>query len=91
MRLTAHQIDVLAFEIAKELVHSEAIEADVEHLAGLVRREITEDLKVEDDLDAEVHRVVQGMAAELGRQGGDFALMFEKVKKQLVRERKLVL
>ena len=91
MRLTPHQVDLLSFEIARELVKTEAVEANLDRLADLIRRELTEDLKVEDDLELEVHTLLKSMSAQLTASGADYKAMFDKVKKQLIRERRLVL
>ena len=73
MRLTRWQIEILGFEVARELVRSKLVTGDV------------------DKLDVEVSDILKTHAAVMKQQGVDYATMFEKVKKQLVRERKLVL
>jgi hypothetical protein len=60
-------------------------------LSDMVRRVIADDLAVEDALDAEVHEMLRQLAGTMRAQNVDYSIMFEKVKKQLVRERKLVL
>lgn len=91
MRLTRWQIEILAFEVARELVRAKLVEGDVDRLAEALRHVVTEDLALEDKLDEEVRQVLQTHAAAMRSQGVDYSTMFEKVKKQLVRERKLVL
>ena len=91
MRLTRWQVELLGFEIARSLVRSGAVEGDIDRLADTVRHVITEDLMVEDKLDEEVRGILAGRADEMRRLGVDYSLMFEKAKKQLIRDRKLVL
>lgn len=91
MRLTRHQIDVLSFDIARELLRLEAVEADLDALADLLRRAVTDELKVEDDLDLEVHELLKSLAPQMQQGHVDYAKMFEKAKRQLVRERRLIL
>lgn len=91
MRLTRWQVEILAFEIARELVRSKLVAGDVDRLAELLRHVVTEDLSVEDKLDEEVRQILQTHASTMRQQGVDYATFFDKVKKQLVRERKLVL
>lgn len=85
------QVELLGFEIARSLVRSGAVEGDIDRLADTIRHVITEDLMVEDKLDEEVRGILAGRAAEMRQMGIDYSLMFEKAKKQLVRDRKLVL
>jgi hypothetical protein len=85
------QVEMLGFEVAKDLVRSGAVEADIDALSDMVRRVVADDLAVEEALDAEVHEMLKKLAATMRAQNVDYAIMFEKVKKQLVRERKLIL
>ena len=91
MRLTKWQAEVLAFEIARDLVKSGQVAADVDRLEKIVADVVAEDLAVEEKLDAEVAEILKTHASTMRQQGVDYATFFEKVKKQLVRERKLVL
>ena len=91
MRLTRWQVEILAFEIARDLMRAKTVTGDVDKLSELLRHVITEDLIVEDKLDEEVKGILQTHAATMRQQGVDYTVFFEKVKKQLIRERKLVL
>jgi uncharacterized protein len=91
VRLTRWQVEILAFEIARELTRAKLVTGDVDKLAELLRHVVTEDLSVEDKLEAEVRDILTTHAAAMKQGGVDYAAMFEKVKKQLIRERKLVL
>lgn len=91
MRLNDRLLDLMAFAVAKEVIHSEMVEAELDRLADLFRRTIQADLKVEDDLEIEVHAKLAEMGDDMRRQGVDHSEMFDKVKKMLVRERKLIL
>jgi hypothetical protein len=85
------QVEMLGFEVAKDLVRSNAVDADIDKLAEMLRRVIADDLAVEEKLDEEVRAMLQGLAGTMRSQNVDYSIMFEKVKKQLVRDRKLVL
>jgi hypothetical protein len=91
MRLSKWQVEILAFEIARELVRGKLVTGDVDKLAELLRHVVTEDLSIEDKLDEEVRQILQTHSATMKQQGVDYSVFFEKVKKQLIRERKLVL
>jgi hypothetical protein len=93
MRLSKWQIELLAFEIARDLVKSGSVvvSADPERLEGIVHQVLLDDLASEEKLDVEVAQILKTHEATMRATGVDYATMFEKVKKQLVRERKLVL
>jgi hypothetical protein len=91
VRLTRWQVEILAFEIARELTRAKLVTGDVDKLAELLRHVVTDDLMVEDKLEEEVRQILATNAAVMKQQGVDYAVFFEKVKKQLIRERKLVL
>lgn len=91
MRLTRWQVEILGFEIARELVRAKLVSGDVDALSEIVRHAVTEDLQVEEKLDDEVRQILQQHAGTMRQQGVDYAVFFDKVKKQLIRERKLVL
>jgi hypothetical protein len=52
MRLNEHQIDVVSFEIVRALEEQELVSGPEERLARSVAHAITEDLRVEEALDA---------------------------------------
>ncbi len=91
MRLTKWQVEILAFEIARDLVKGGLVAAETERLERTVHDVLADDLAVEEKLDVEVAEILKTHAATMRATGVDYATMFEKVKKQLVRERKLVL
>ena len=91
MRLSRWQIEMLSFDVAKDLVRSGAVEADIDRLAAIVQRVITDELMVEDKLEDEVREMLKGLAGVMRAQNVDYSVMFEKVKKQLVRDRKVIL
>ena len=91
MRLTKWQVELLGFEIERDLVKAGVVAGDVERLSESMRALVTEDLSVEDKLEDEAREILKGHADLMRQQGIDYATMFDKVKKQLIRERKLVL
>ncbi len=91
MRLTRWQVEILGFEIARELIRAGLAEGEVNAFAAALQHAITDDLLVEEKLEEEVRGILAGLASQMRQQGVDYAAMFEKVKKQLVRDRKLVL
>ncbi len=93
MRLPPHKIKDLAERLAVRLESREGTE--LLRGRGPVAREIaaaiTEDLAGEDRLDREVASVLEQYRAQIDGGGMDVALLRDKIKKQLARERGIVL
>ena len=91
MRLSKWQIELLAFEVARDLIKSGTVISEPERLETIIHQVLFDDLAFEEKLDVEVAEILKTHAATMRATGVDYATMFDKVKKQLVRERKLVL
>ena len=91
MRLSKWQVELLAFEIARDLLKAGVVITEAERLETLVHQVLADDLAMEEKIDVAVAEILKTHAATMRATGVDYATMFEKVKKQLVRERKLVL
>jgi hypothetical protein len=93
MRLRKKLIDYVAQTVTASLLDKEllTLEGSEETLTAEIRRLITEDLMVEDRLNEEVKDILRAHTSEIDRGNIDYARMFAMVKKQLVRERGLIL
>ena len=91
MRLNKWQVEILAFEVARDLLKAGVVVAEPDRLETIVHQVLLDDLSMEEKLDVEVAQILKTHEATMRQTGVDYATMFEKVKKQLVRERKLVL
>ena len=91
MRLSPHLVDLMAFEVARDLVRHGAVAADEDKLAALLKAALTDDLTVEDRLDEEVRKTLEGYQQYMRTHGIAYSDMFERIKKKLVQERKLIL
>ncbi|TPW10778.1 MAG: hypothetical protein FD129_1828 [bacterium] len=56
-----------------------------------VARAVTQELKIEDDLDDEVERVLADYQNQIRGQNMDMILLRQKIKSQLAREKGIVL
>ena len=56
-----------------------------------VARAVTEELKIEDDLDEEVERVLKDYQNQIRGQNMDMILLRQKIKLQLAREKGIAL
>ena len=93
MRLRKKMVEHVAETVTTSLLDKELITIDgsAEALAAEIRRLITEDLLVEDRLNEEVKEILRAHTDAIDRGNIDYARMFAMVKKQLVKERGLIL
>ncbi len=93
MRLRRKMIDYVVQTITDNLLEKGLITSDVtaDTVAAEIRRLITEDLRVEDRLNDEVKEILNAHTNEIDRGNIDYSRMFTMVKRQLVRERGLIL
>ncbi len=93
MRLRRKMIDYVVQTITDNLLEKGMITLDVtvDTVAAEIRRLITEDLRVEDRLNDEVKEILSAHTNEIDRGNIDYSRMFTMVKRQLVRERGLIL
>lgn len=93
MRLRRKMIEYIAQTVTDHLLEKQLVTLEIpaEALTAEVRRLITEDLLVEDRLNEEVKEILRAHTAAIDRGNIDYARMFAMVKKQLARERGLIL
>ena len=92
MRLRKKMIDHVAKTVTDRLLDQGLLTVDGarETVMAEVSRLVTADLMVEDRLN-EVKELLRAHTAEIERGNIDYARMFTMVKRQLVRERGLIL
>ena len=93
MRLKKNRIARLAQALTDRLTEQKAIrlEGPKADLTALLDRIITDELMVEDRLDAEVREILRTLEADIERGQVDERKMFLMVKKQLAKEREIIL
>lgn len=93
MRLRRKMIDYVAQTITDNLLEKGllTLEASADAVTAECRRLITEDLLVEDRLNDEVKEILSAHTSEIDRGNIDYSRMFSMVKRQLVKERGLIL
>lgn len=93
MKLTPLKVEYLAGKILDELVEIEGIlfQSNDTQLQLAIQEIITNELMVEEQLDAEIHKMLHAYKYEItiGRMSYDD--LFKKTKQRLILERKLVL
>jgi hypothetical protein len=93
MRLRRKMIDYVAKTISTSLIEKDLVTVDgsAETLMAEIRRLVTEDLLVEDRLNEEVKEILRAHTNAIDRDNIDYSRMFAMIKRQLVKERGLIL
>ncbi len=93
MKLSKERVSHLAGTLASRL-HSEGHlqpAGDPKALTHALEQAITEELQVEDRVNAEVRTLLKAYEAEIERGKVDYQKMFTMIKSKLVKERGLIL
>jgi hypothetical protein len=93
MKLTKERIHHLADSIASHLQGKGFLEfaGTKQALVDALEARITDELSLEDRLNAEVRTLMKQYDAEIERGGVDYQKMFTMIKTKLIRERGLIL
>ncbi len=93
MRLTKERVHTIASTILQRLQAHKHIESQgsSESLTRALEHAMTEELAVEDRLNAEVREILKRFDSEFESGKADYQKMFTMVKQKLVRERGIVL
>ena len=92
MLLVRDYVAHMANEVVKRLVEGGHIETKAAPaVANRVRLKMLEELTVEDRLNEEVRQILIDNQDELRRTSVSYKEMYEKVKPQMARDRKLIL
>ena len=93
MKLSRERISVMAESLASRLLAEGHLEllGEKKALAKALDQVITQELLVEDRLNAEVRELMKTYEAEIQRGGVDYQKMFTIIKNRLVKERGLIL
>jgi hypothetical protein len=92
MRLSPDEIQYISRKIVKTLTSDRRIEVDDEDkvIEGIARV-ITEELQVEDRLNEEVREVLIQHTAQMERSDITYSEMFKKVKRELAKQKGIIL
>lgn len=93
MRLSKPRIDALSHRLATSLLNKKLIESDhtMEGVSAMIAAVIDKDMAIEDALDREVETLMKKYEAKIRSEEINAHTLFQMIKKQLVRERDLVL
>lgn len=92
MQFPREYVAYMAHQILKRLSAAGLIQYDQpEYVKEVMTQVFYQELSVEDRINDEVRERLQQIESEMKEAGASYEEMFKKVKRQLVRERKLVL
>ena len=93
MKLRKDYVESLSQRLVQRLVQKGCIKvhADLKIVYTRISNTIIQDLKVEDDLDEEVRKMLAGYAQQMRQQNIEYHEMFQMVKRKLAKERNLIL
>jgi len=82
----------MAKETLKRLTAADMIVYEQpEYVAEVMTQVMLDELTIEDRIDDEVRKILEQNEAQMKEAGAEYEEMFKKVKRQLVRDRKVVL
>lgn len=92
MHLPREYVAYMAKQVLQRLRSQKLIEYEQpEYVTEVVTQVMLDEVGVEDRLNDEVRKILEEHGEEMKRMGASYEEMFKKVKKQLVRDRKVVL
>jgi hypothetical protein len=93
MKLRRDFIDFISNRLVDRLLKKGYLQlvADSKAVQSRISQTIVDDLKVEDDLDEEVRKILESYTQQMRQQHIEYHEMFQIVKRKLVKERNLVL
>ena len=92
MQFPREYVTYLAQQVLKRLSAAGLIQIEQpDYVKEVMSQVILQELAVEDRINDEVREKLQQIEAEMKQAGASYEEMFKKVKRQIVRERKVVL
>lgn len=92
MRLPREYVAYMAKEVLKRLTAQKLIQYDqVDYVNEVMTQVMIEELSVEDHINDEVRKILDSYDGQMQQMGVAYEDMFKKVKRQLVKDRNVVL
>ncbi|WP_298818529.1 DUF507 family protein [Chloroflexus sp.] len=93
MKLSPAKIDQLATMLVDVLAETDGVlfQTSDPILRAAIVEIMTDELEVEDRLNAEVHRMLQAYKYEITHERLDYDTLFRRLRQRLIAERKIVL
>lgn len=93
MKLSPEKIEYLADRLIDELAEIDGVlfQGNDSQLRIAAREIITDELMIEERLDAEIHKMLQAYKYEITMNRVNYDDLFRKTKQRLIAERRIVL
>ncbi|HEV2416915.1 MAG TPA: DUF507 family protein [Terriglobia bacterium] len=92
MRLPREYVAYMAKEVLKRLAAERLIQFDQpDYVNEVMTQVMLEEISIEDHVNDEVRKILETYDNQMQEMGVSYEEMFKKVKRQLVRERNIVL
>jgi hypothetical protein len=92
MALPKEFVQYLAKQVVKRLVDAKLIQIDQpEYVLEVITQVMLDEVLVEDRINEEVRKILEERASEMKQLGASYEEMFKKIKKQIVRDRQVIL
>jgi len=92
MQLPRDYVAYMATQVLKRLTAASLIQYDQpEYVNEVMTQVMLDELSVEDRINEEARKILEQHGEEMKQLGASYEEMFKKVKRQLVRDRKVVL
>ncbi len=92
MQLPREYVAYMAKQLLKRLTAEGLIQFEQpEYVTEVITQVMLDEISVEDRINDEVRKILEQHQGEMKQVGASYEEMFKKVKRQLVRERKVVL
>jgi hypothetical protein len=92
MHLPREYVAYMAKQLLKRLTEAKLVQFDQpEYVTEVISQVMLDELTIEDRLNDEVRKILEEHGEAMKQMGASYEEMFKKVKKQLVRERKVIL
>lgn len=92
MHYQREYVAYMAKQVLKRLSATSLVQFDqADYVTEVITQVMLDELGVEDRLNEDVRKILEQHGEDMKRVGASYEEMFKKVKKQLVRDRKVIL
>jgi hypothetical protein len=92
MSIPREHVLYLARQVVKRLLEAKLIQIDQpEYVLEVISQVMLDEVTIEDRINEEVRKILEEHGSEMKQMGASYEEMFKKVKKQIVRERQVIL
>ena len=92
MAMPREFVAYLARQVVKRLLEAKLIQFEQpEYVLEVISQVMLDEVMIEDKINDEVRRILEEHGNEMKQMGASYEEMFKKVKKQIVRDRQVIL